>query len=150
MAENTPQTAKASGNSTLRSRLPLIVLIIFLAIAAAGVAAGAASSSGATQLSCLSITHQGSGLQITTNGLVHISGTQYYVACPEGSNPVTSSTSVSCLTIAPQEHNFSYPDAAPYLWYYLVAPGHAITIPGAVANATEIIPPPDVTIQVSC
>jgi hypothetical protein len=150
LAQNTGKPADSSGKSATRSSLPIVILIVVLAVAAVGVGIGLQSSSGSTQLACLSIVHDGSNLEITTVGIVYISGSTYYVACPEGTTPFTAPVSVSCLTISPQVHNFDYPDAAPYLWYYLSAPGHTIAFPGSAANSTEIIPPPDVTIQVNC
>jgi hypothetical protein len=150
MAEPAEKSASSTGKLPKLSSLSTIVLIVLLVLVAIGVGIGITSSSASTQYACLSISHQGNNVDITTNGIFHISGSQNYVACPEGTTAPTSPTTVSCVTITPQVHDFPYPDASPYIWYYITATGHAITVPGAAANSTELIPPPDIMIQVSC
>jgi hypothetical protein len=150
LAQETGKPADSSGKSATRSSLPIIILIVVLALAAIGVGVGVEYSSGSTHYSCFTFTQQGSTLDVVTNGIIHISSSQYYVVCPEGAPDPQTGTSVSCLTISPQVKTFAYPDSQFSVWYYLSAPGHTITIPSAIANSTEILQPTNVTIQVSC
>src|SRR5712692_9619377 len=79
----TPQPA-----ATPRGRpaiLPMLLLLL-LAIAVIGTGAGyIVTSSGPTNYSCMSLSHQGNAVQLKTTGLVHYVKSQYYVTCTEGS-----------------------------------------------------------------
>jgi hypothetical protein len=130
----------------------MIVLIVILAIAAVGIVASVrAETSGPYQYACLSVDQQGGELSVTTSGLIHYSGSQYYISCNEGSTSPTASSTVSCLTITPQTPSSPYPlGSGMSVLYYLNANGHPVTLQGAPANATEITQPASVTIQVNC
>jgi hypothetical protein len=150
LAENTQaaSTSKKSGN---RSPLPVVFLIVALVIAAGFIGAGLRSSaSGTTTYGCITLSQQGTNVKVVTSGILHVSGTQYYVTCAEGdSNPTTPAT-LSCLTITPQLKAFSYPGESPATWYYLSAPGHTITAPAPSDNSSELLQPANATVEVSC
>ncbi|MDA4136224.1 MAG: hypothetical protein OK449_04390 [Thaumarchaeota archaeon] len=129
----------------------MVILIVVLAITAVAVGVGVqSSSSNSSQYGCISFVHQGNNLEVTTSGIIHISGSQYYVSCAEGVTDPTTPTTVSCLTISPHASISPYPDASTAYWYYLSAPGHTITVPNASTNSSEVLQPANPTIMVSC
>jgi len=133
--------------------LPIVVIILVaITVVATGVAY-LATSSGPTGFACMSVTHQGSEVQVKTTGLLHYVKAQYYVTCNEGSNLPASTLTTSCLTITPQIVPASIGIGAATYYYYLSASaGHAITLQGAPAptNGTEIITPAAISLSVSC
>jgi hypothetical protein len=142
---NSPETKPAA-----RSRTSLVLAIVIIVVVGLAFGAVVHTSSGSVQYACMTIDHQGSNLDITTSGIIHFSGTEYYLSCVEGSPLPTSSTSVSCLTVSPQIETATYPGAASTYFYYLSAKTGTITLQGAAANATEIISPSSASILVTC
>jgi hypothetical protein len=131
----------------------LLSVIAIVAIAGVSGAAVLIYSSQPSQYACISIGYHGSTLQLTTSGLIHISGSQYYISCSDGTDDgqlPTSSLGASCLTITAKEVTSTYPGAASTYYYYLTAPGHTITLQGVTTNSTEITQPNDASIQVDC
>jgi hypothetical protein len=130
-----------------------MVLVVLLAIAVIGTGAGyVVTSSGPTGYSCMSLSHQGTNVQLKTTGLVHYLKSQYYVTCTEGSPLPTSPLTLSCLTITPQSLVAPIGVGATTYYYYLSAPGHTITLQGAPAptNGTEIITPAAISLLANC
>ena len=140
---------RARGSSKL---LPLLLVLAVVVAVLAGAAAGSTilGSPGVTNYACASITRDGSALHITTTGLIHRSGSQYDLTCSEGATLPSSSVTVSCLTIVPQTSSAPYPGGSTTPGYYLSSQGHAITLMGAPANATEVIQPTNAWLQVTC
>jgi hypothetical protein len=144
--EPVEQPKKASSGLSL----PMVILIVALVIAAVVAGVGLTSSSGATVYGCMSISNQGGNVKITTSGIIHATGGQYFVTCAEGDDNPTASTTVSCLTINPHTETYAYPDSGTETWYYLSAPGHTITVPPVSVNSTEVLQPTTATITVTC
>jgi hypothetical protein len=128
----------------------LIVLIVILVVAT-GVGY-LQTSGGATNYACMSISHQGSDVKVTTVGLVHYLKQQYYITCDEGANLPANTFTSSCLTITSQAVPSSIGFGAGTSYYYLSTTGHAVTLVGAPAptNGTEIITPSSISLSVSC
>jgi hypothetical protein len=146
------QSSQPGKKPSSAPRIGLVVLVVILAIAAVGIVASvSAESSGPFQYACLSVTQQSGELSVATSGLIHYSGSEYYVSCSEGSTSPITSSSISCLTITPQTPASPYPlGSGMSIQYYLNANGHPVTLQGAPANATEITQPTSATIQVNC
>jgi hypothetical protein len=87
----------------------------------------------------MSFKHVGGDVQVLTSGIIHVSGTQYYVSCAEGDTNTSTSITVSCLTVSPHTSASPYPDGGAATWYYLSAPGHTISIPSVATNSTEVL-----------
>jgi hypothetical protein len=146
----TPQPAAAP--RAMPAFTPM-VLVVLLALAVIGTGAGyVATSSGPTIYSCMSLSHQGTSVQLKTTGLVHYLKSQYYVTCTEGSPLPTSPLTYSCLTITPQSLVAPIGVGATTYYYYLSAPGHTITLQGAPTptNGTEIITPAAISLLANC
>ena len=146
----TPQPA-----ATPRGRPPFtpMVLVVLLAIVVIGTGVGyVATSGGPTIYSCMSMSNQGTNVQLKTTGLVHYLKSQYYVTCTEGSPLPTSPLTFSCLTITPLTVIAPIGVGATTYYYYLSASGHTIALQGAPAptNGTEIITPAAVSLAVNC
>lgn len=120
-------------------RSGIIVLVVVLVLAALALGIGFTTSSSATSYACMSLTHQGNDVELATSGIIHESGSQYYIVCPEGISNVNTGITFSCLTITPKTTTYPYPDASTYNWYYLSAPGHTITIPPTATNSSEVL-----------
>jgi hypothetical protein len=140
---------RARGSSKL---LPLLLVLAVMVAVLVGAAAGSTilGSPGVTTYACASIARDGSTLHVTTNGLIHRSGSQYYLTCSEGATLPSTSVTVSCLTIAPQTSSAPYPGGSTTQDYYLSSLGHTITLMGAPANATEVLQPTNAWLQVTC
>jgi hypothetical protein len=141
--------------STPRGRpavLPML-LVALLAIVAIGTGVGyVQTSTGPTNYSCISLSHQGSNVLVKTTGLLHYLKSQYYITCTEGSPLPTSPLTYSCMTITPQSLLAPIGVGATTYYYYLSAPGHSITLQGAPppTNGTEIITPWAISLLVNC
>jgi len=147
-SESTPNSSETKPAARSRTSLMLVIVIIVVV----GLAFGAVvhTSSGSVQYACMTIDHQGNNLDITTTGIIHVSGTGYFLSCSEGSPLPSSSTSVSCLTVNPEIETPIYPGAANTYYYYLTTKTGTISLQGAAANATEIIPPTSAWVLVTC
>jgi hypothetical protein len=147
-SESTSNPSETKPAARPRTSLVLVVALIIIA----GLAFGAVvhSSSGSVQYACMTINHQGNNVDVTTSGLIHVSGSDIYLSCSEGSPLPTSSTSVSCLTVNPQLETPPYPGAASTYYYHLTTSTGSITLQGAAANTTEVTPPSSVSILVTC
>ena len=82
--------------------LPMLLIVLIAILVIATGVGYLQTSGGATNYACMSISHQGSSVQVKTTGLVHFLKQQYYVTCDEGSNLPTSTFTSSCLTITSQ------------------------------------------------
>jgi hypothetical protein len=149
-----PKSESTTNSSAIkapsRSRASLILVLAVVVVLALSLGAIVHSSSGSVQYACMTIDHQGSNLDVTTNGIIHYGGTGYYVSCGEGAPLPTSSTSVSCLTVNAQLITSPFPGAASTYFYYLTTKTGTIALQGAAANATEIISPSSASILVTC
>ena len=146
--EPTEEGPGKGGNSFL-----LFSVIAILAIAAVSGAAIIIYDSQPSQYACISIAHSGSTVKLTTTGLIHVTGSGYYISCNDGTDDgdlPTGGLNTSCLTITAKEITSTYPGAAPTYYYYLTAPNHTITLEGVTTNSTIILQPNDAYIQVSC
>lgn len=130
--------------------MTIIIIAVVVVVAAIG-GASIVFKSSTSKYSCLSVSTQGGDVQVSTSGLIHIDGTQYYVTCAEGAADLTAPATYSCLTISPQVITTTYPDN-PLLAtrYYLDAGDHTITVSGTTGNETEISPGPGVGITIAC
>jgi len=150
----TPKTSQPGGAARDRPALIPLVVIALLAIAVVGTGiAYLDTARGATSYACMSISHQGSTVQITTSGLLHYIGSQYYISCGEGSSLPTSYFTSSCLTISPSLIPAKIGVGASTEYYYLgVTAGHTITLQGSapLANGGEIITMSGVSIVAAC
>jgi hypothetical protein len=147
--------ARPSPPGAKRGMPPISPMLVIALIAIVVVATGVGffeTSGGPTSYACMSISHQGSDIKITTSGLVHFLKQQYYITCTEGSSLPSSTYKSSCLTITPQVVLSAIGVGASTNYYYLSASGHAITLVGAAppVNGTEIITPTAISLSVSC
>jgi hypothetical protein len=134
-------------------RLTLLLVVAIVVAAIVGVAAASSTilgEPGATNYGCATITHNGNALHVTTTGLIHRKGTQFYITCSEGATLPSGSVTVSCLTIGPQTSTTPYPGGSTTQDYYLSTHGQVITLQGAPANATEVLQPTNAWLQVTC
>lgn len=150
LAELKKEASESAKKGPNRTNLPLIILVVALVAAAIVAGVGLTTISGATSYGCMSFSKQGSNVEITTSGIIHLSGTQYYVTCQEGETDPTTSTTYSCLTVTVHIQTYSYPDSDSEVWYYLSAGGHTITVPPLSVNSTEVLQPSQATITVDC
>ena len=130
-----------------------MVILVLIAIVVIATGVGVADTTGgATSYACMDISHQGSGVTVTTSGLIHYLQSEYYISCNEGSNLPTNQYKASCLTISPENVPASIGVGASTEYYYISASGSAIALVGAPAptNGTEIITPAGVSLQTSC
>jgi hypothetical protein len=146
--ESTPDSSETK--PAARSRTSLILVVAIIIILALAFGAVVHTSSGSVQYACMTIDRQGNNVDITTSGLIHVSGTGYYLSCNEGSPLPTGSLSVSCLTVNPQQTAPPFPGAASTYYYYLTTKTGTISLQGAAANATEITQPTSASFLVSC
>ena len=147
-SDSTPNPSESK--PAARSRTSLFLMVVIIVIVGLAFGAVVHSSSGSIQYACMTIDHQGNNLVVTTSGIIHVSGTEYYLSCGEGAPLPTSSTSVSCLTVNPRINTPAYPGAASTYYYYLTARTGTVSLQGAATNATEIISPSSVSILVTC
>lgn len=150
----TPTTSQPGGATRSRPALVPLLVIALLAIAVVGTGvAYVETSGGAKSYACLSISSSGNVVTVTTSGLLHYVGGQYYVSCGEGSSlPVTYFTS-SCLTISPSLVPAKIGVGASTEYYYISATaGHTFNLVGAapLANGGEIIAMAGISLTVSC
>jgi hypothetical protein len=135
------------------STIPLVILVLIV-IVVIGTGVGVAETSGGpSNYACMSISRQsGSGVDLTTTGLIHYLNSQFYISCNEGSNLPTGQDKVGCLTIAPQNVAAKIGVGASTEYYYVSAGGNALTLQGAPAptNGTEIVTPAGVSLQTPC
>ena len=146
MADN---EEKKPARKTSGSRVPILALVVFLVIAALTVGVGLSTANG-NNYGCMSVTQNGSTVKVVTTGIIHFSGSQYYITCGEGGTLPTTPLSVSCLTVTPKLVTNTYPAGQAARWYYLSAPGHEIVAPPPSTNSSVVLQPTDATIQVSC
>jgi hypothetical protein len=145
-----PPTTKAKRN--LPEILPLlIVILLVIAVAATGIGY-LESTSGGTSYGCMTISHQGNGVKVTTDGLIHYVNSGFYITCPEGANLPSSSYKTSCLTVSPKTITAPIGVGASTDYYYLSASGSTISVAGSpnLSNGTEIITPAGVSLTVTC
>ena len=80
----------------------LIVILLVIAVVATGVGY-VESTSGGTAYGCMNISHQGNGVKVTTDGLIHYVNSGFYISCPRrGRTFPSSSYKTSCLTVSPK------------------------------------------------
>jgi hypothetical protein len=147
-----PSSAPAAAERTRPSIVTLTVLVLMaLVVIGTGVAV-AETSSGPASYACMSISHQGNTVQLTTTGLLHYAGSQYYISCNEGSNLPSGQYKSSCLTISPKKITPTIGLGAPTEYYYLSSSGGALTLHGASApaNSTEWIATSGISLSASC
>lgn len=149
-------TAADSAAPAASSRRPAylsyaILLLIVIVVIATGVAY-AETSGGAASYACLSIAKQGSGVTITTSGLIHYVNSEFYISCNEGSSLPTSQYKAACVTISPETIPATIGVGASTEYYYVSAGGNAINLVGAPSptNGTEIINPAGISLQTPC
>jgi hypothetical protein len=145
------ETTQAKGNRTWQSYVPIAILVVLVAIGLAATAAGSIpGKSGTVQYGCITATTMGNTVDLSTTGLIHHVGAEYYITCAEGAAEPLSSVSVSCLTISPKTITSPYPSAAPAFWYVLSATGGTIAIQGAASNSTIVTQPTSAYVAVTC
>lgn len=129
----------------------VILALIVIVVIGAGVAA-AQGTGGPTKYSCMTITRSGSTVTVTTSGLIHYVGAQYYITCNEGSSLPASGITSSCLTITPKTILAPIGVGASTEYYYLSSSGSSLTIHGVPAptNDTEWITPAGLSLSTSC
>ena len=149
-APTTPSPGAKRGTPPIST----IVIVGLLAIVVVATGVGyLGTSTGPINYACLSISHQGSNVDVKTTGLVHFLKSQYYVTCTEGSSLPTNTLNVGCLTITPQPLGTTIGSGySATSYYYLSATGRTITLVGAPAptNGTEIITPSRISLSISC
>ena len=150
----TPTTSQPAGATRSRPALVPLLVIALLAIAVVGTGiAYVETAGGAKSYACLSVSNSGNVVTVTTSGLLHYTGGQYYISCGEGSSlPITYFTS-SCVTISPSLVPAKLGVGASTEYYYLSATaGHTINLVGAapLASGGEIITMAGVSLTVSC
>lgn len=149
MAET--EQKKVTKKSPMASHAPLIVLVVLLVVAALTLGIGLRSESSSARYGCMSISQSGSTVQLSTSGIIHVDGSQYYITCSEGDTNPTSPITVGCLSVTPKVTTFTYPAAQNTERYYLSAQGHTITVPPAASNSTDVLQTStSVQIQVAC
>jgi hypothetical protein len=147
-SESTSNSSETRPAARSKTTLPLVIVIIIVVVL--GLVAVEHSSSASVQYACISVDHQGSNLAVTTSGIIHVSGSDYFFSCSEGSPLPTTSLTVSCLTVTPQEVTPPYPGAASTYYYHLTTKTGTISLQGAPVNATEIIAPSSASVLVAC
>jgi hypothetical protein len=152
----TPPTTKPSTTTKAKRSIPdipplLIVILLVIAVVATGVGY-LESTSGGTAYGCMNISHQGNGVKVTTDGLIHYVNSGFYISCPEGANLPSSSYKTSCLTVSPKTITAPIGVGASTDYYYLSASGSTISVAGSpnLSNGTEIITPSGVSLTVTC
>jgi hypothetical protein len=148
ISEFTPNPSEKRTAARSKTTLPLVIAIIIIVVL--GFGAVEHSSSASVQYACISVDHQGTDLVVSTSGIIHVSGSDYYFSCSEGSPLPTSSLTVSCLTVSPQEVSSPYPGAASTYYYHLTTKTGTISLQGAPVNATEVIAPSSASVLVTC
>jgi hypothetical protein len=151
-----PSTTTTTTTTKAKRRtidIPPLVIVILLVIAVIATGVGfVESTSGGTNYACLTISHHGNGLKITTDGLIHYVNAGYYITCPEGASLPSGTYKSSCLTVSPKTVPAQIGVGASTNYYYLSASGNTINITGAPAmtNGSEIITPTGITLTVTC
>jgi len=150
-ATNTAPTPKTTKRGTPPWPALVVVALIVILVIGTGVAYLGASG-GPTKYACMSISHQGGEVQITTTGLLHYLKQQYYITCTEGSSLPSNVYTSACLTITPQVVLAGIGVGASTNYYYLSAPANAIAVAGAppLVNGSEIITPSAISLSVRC
>jgi hypothetical protein len=154
MILSTAQT-EPQGGAARKMKLGPVQLVIFALIAIVAIGTGVAvaeGSGGPATYACMSITHNGSTVVVTTTGLIHYVGTQYYISCNEGSALPSKVLSSSCLTISPKTILAPIGVGAATEYYYFSSTGSSVTINGAPAptNNTEWITPAGLSLTTTC
>lgn len=151
MSDTPKEAPRAKSKRSIQSYVPIAILVVLVVIGLAATAAGSISGKTNTlQYGCMTATAGGSNVDISTTGLIHYTGSQYYITCAEGAAEPTTSGSLSCLSITPKTITSPYPSAAPAFWYYLSARGGSITIQGAPSNSTVLTQPNSAIVVVTC
>ena len=150
-----PQTvAKTQGSPLTKMNAVPLVIIVLIALAVIGTGLGYyETSKGGTNFACMNVTHSGNQVQVTSGGLLHYVGSQYYISCGEGSSLPTSFFSSSCLTITPHVQPATIGVGASTEYYYLASTnGSPVTLQGTapLANGGEVINMNGVSLSVSC
>ena len=144
---STPESTQTK--KTGRSNVQLILVLAIIAVAAlSGIVV--LHHVGTVNYACLSISSQNGAVDVSTSGIIHYTGTQYYVSCEEGAPLPTSADSYSCLTVKPDLVTSTYPGAASTYYYYLSTTTGKISLQGASANSTEIITPASASFVITC
>ncbi len=132
--------------------MPIVILVLIAIVLVATGVGVAGSIGGPTSYACMSVSHSGSDVKVTTSGLIHYVKSQYYISCNEGSPLPTSGYKYSCLTISPQVILAPIGVGASTEYYYVSGGANGIAVQGApqMANGTEIINPTNVSLQASC
>jgi len=150
----TPTTPQPGGAARSRPALVPLLVIALLAIAVVGTGvAYVETAGGAKSYACISVSNSANEVTVTTSGLLHYTGGQYFISCGEGSALPTSYFTSSCLSISPSTILAKIGAGASTEYYYLSAPaGHTINLVGAtpMANGGEIIVMAGVSLTVSC
>ena len=133
-------------------RASTAILAVVLAVVIIGTAVGVAgTASRGFEYACLSATRSGSGVDVTTTGLIHHLGSQYFISCAEDASGATAgAASYSCLTVTPRVSSSTYPDGSSASDYYLTAAGGSMMLVGAPGNATVVTQPSTASIEVTC
>lgn len=147
-------TAPQGGASSRKGMRPVQMVIfglIIIIVIGTGVAV-AQGAGGPTKYSCMSITHSGNTVVVTTSGLIHYVGSEYYITCNEGSPLPSTGITSSCLTITPKTILAPIGVGASTEYYYLSSSGSSLTIHGVPAptNDTEWITPAGLSLSTSC
>jgi hypothetical protein len=150
-----PKTEPSTTTKAKRSLPEILPLVIVILLVITVVATGVGyleSTSGGTSYGCMTISHQGAGVKVTTDGLVHYVNSGFYISCPEGANLPSSSYKTSCLTVSPKSISAPIGVGASTDYYYLSASGSTISLAGSpnLSNGTEIITPAGVSLTVPC
>ncbi|MGA2665475.1 MAG: hypothetical protein ABSF83_11065 [Nitrososphaerales archaeon] len=146
-----PEGGTQAGPGWTAARTSTVILIVVLAIVIIGTGVGIAStSSNGFQYACLSATRSGSDVDVTTTGLMHHIGSQYFISCAEGATVSAVTASYSCMTVSPRTTSSNYPAGSVAYDYYLTAAGGSIALVGAPVNATVVTQPTTASIEVTC
>lgn len=149
----TPSVSSAEGKArrTPLGASTIILVLIAVVVVATGVGV-AGHLSGPASYACMSISHDGNQVKVTTSGMIHYVKAQYYISCNEGSPLPTGEYKASCLTVTSQTFTSSVGSGASTQYYYLSGGANGISIQGAPApaNGTEIINPANVSLTATC
>lgn len=152
LSATTAASSPGAGATKRPPLAPLVVLALIVIVVVVTGIAYAETATGPTGYACMSITHQGSDLKITTTGLLHYVGSAYYISCNEGSSLPTSTYKSACLTISPRTILAPIGVGASTEYYYISSGGSPLTLQGAPTpvNATEFINPAGISLTAAC
>lgn len=153
MVLSTASTAPSQAAKSKPGILPVALLVLIVVVAIATGIGVLDTSGGPSHYACITISHQGGSVDVSTTGLLHYLDSGYYISCNEGSSLPTNQYKTSCLTISPKTIPATIGVGAATEYYYISSGGSPVTLQGApapVVNGTEYINPAGLSLSIAC